>query len=67
MPNRPAGAFSLDRAQLHPITVRAQKDGYELVAGGRRLAAAKALGWKKVWARVGVFSDDELRAIELGG
>ena len=57
---------SLDRVgQIHPITVRVQREGYELVAGGRRLAAAKALGWKKVWARVGVFSDDELRAIEL--
>lgn len=51
--------------QIHPITLRMTNDGLELVAGERRLAAATALGWTRIRARIGKFTDDELRAIEL--
>lgn len=33
---------------LQPLVVRRTDDGYELVAGERRLRAAKELGWEKV-------------------
>lgn len=57
---------SLERvAQIHPITVRPTDDGYELVAGERRLKAAESLGWKSIRARVGKFTDEQLREIEL--
>lgn len=57
---------SLDRlGQIHPITVRLNGKGFELVAGERRMRAATALGWKKIRARIGNFDDDTLREIEL--
>jgi ParB-like chromosome segregation protein Spo0J len=57
---------SLQRVgQIHPITVRLNGEVFELVAGERRLRAAEALGWKKIRTRVGIFSDDQLREIEL--
>jgi len=37
-----------DVGMIHPIPVVAAGAKYELLAGHRRLAAAKALGWKKV-------------------
>ncbi|HEX9642075.1 MAG TPA: ParB/RepB/Spo0J family partition protein [Candidatus Krumholzibacteria bacterium] len=57
---------SLERVgQIHPITVRMNGSGFELVAGQRRLKAAESLGWTRIRARVGNFDDDTLRAIEL--
>lgn len=57
---------SLERVgQIHPITVRPNGDGFDLVAGQRRLRAAEAIGWKKIRARVGKFTDEQLREIEL--
>lgn len=57
---------SLERVgQIHPVTVRLNGSGFELVAGQRRLRAAEALGWTKVRARIGNFDDDTLREIEL--
>ena len=57
---------SLERVgQIHPITVRMNGSGYELVAGERRLKAFKSLGWKRIRARVGSFTDEELRDIEF--
>lgn len=51
------------RGLLHPILLR---NGNELVAGARRLAAVKGLGWKKIPAfHVDDLSDDELRAVEV--
>jgi len=57
---------SLERVgQIHPITVRPNGRGTDLVQGMRRIRAAEALGWKKIWARVGKFTDEQLREIEL--
>lgn len=48
---------------LHPPVVDAEM---RLVAGGRRLAACKALGWKFIEVRsLGTLTDAELREIEL--
>lgn len=48
---------------LHPIVVDEQT---RLVAGGRRLAAAKQLGWARIEIRrLGDLTDTELREIEL--
>lgn len=38
--------------QLVPVAVRATSDGFELVFGYRRVAAAKHLGWKTIRAMV---------------
>jgi ParB-like chromosome segregation protein Spo0J len=57
---------SLDRVgQIHPITVRPHKNGYELVAGERRLRSAQEMGWTRIRARVGKVNDEQLRDIEL--
>jgi ParB family transcriptional regulator, chromosome partitioning protein len=37
---------------VQPIVVRAKADRYQLIAGQRRLAAARRLGWEKVPVRV---------------
>ncbi len=57
-------AKSMDRYGLiHPIVVR---DDGVLVAGGRRLEAAKKLGWKSIPATaISKLSDEQLREIEL--
>lgn len=48
---------------VHPILLR---NGFELVAGQRRLEACKRLGWKSIPARhVETLSDADLRSIEL--
>jgi len=48
---------------IHPIVVR---DDGMLVAGGRRLEAAKKLGWKSIPATpISKLSDEQLREIEL--
>lgn len=41
-----------ERGIIQPVIVRPSKDGYELVAGERRLRAAKALGWSEIPAIV---------------
>ena len=58
-------AYTETAMRRQPITVRLNGEGFESVAGKRRLRAAEALGWKKIRARIGKFSDDELREIEL--
>ncbi len=51
------------RAQglLQPICVRPKADGYEVVAGERRLRACRALGWERIAARI-VDADDPTAA-----
>jgi ParB family chromosome partitioning protein len=52
---------------LQPVTVRpsAQGKGYELVAGERRLRAARNLGWKEIPAVVKELSDREMLTMAL--
>ena len=51
---------------LQPIVVRELASGrYQVVAGGRRLVAAKAAGWKKVLATIRNVSDDEALSLAL--
>ncbi len=54
-----------DRGLLQPIVVRPVEDGYELVAGERRLRAAKAVGLQLVPAVVRHLSDQESLEIAL--
>lgn len=57
-------ADSLEKYGLiHPVVV---DDGWNLVAGGRRMAAAALLGWEEIEVRLtGELSERELRVLEL--
>jgi ParB family chromosome partitioning protein len=52
---------------LQPITVRrrAGKDGFELIAGERRLRAAKNLGWREIPAIIKEIDDRTLLTLAL--
>src|SRR5919205_380731 len=52
---------------LQPITVRRRpgKDGFELIAGERRLRAAKALGWREIPAIIKEIEDRTLLTLAL--
>jgi ParB family chromosome partitioning protein len=50
---------------LQPITVRSGSNGYELVAGERRLRAVKALGWPTVPAIVRDYDDRTMLTLAL--
>ncbi len=50
---------------VQPIVVRAKGDRYQLIAGQRRLAAAKRLGWEKVLVRVLDVDDREMSEIAI--
>jgi ParB family chromosome partitioning protein len=52
---------------LQPITVRrrAGRDGFELIAGERRLRAAKSLGWKEIPAIIKEIDDRTLLTLAL--
>jgi len=52
---------------LQPITVRRRsgKDGFELIAGERRLRAAKNLGWKEIPAIIKDIDDRTLLTLAL--
>lgn len=52
---------------LQPVTVRTSPsgDGYQLIAGERRLRAATALGWKEIPALVKDVDDSTLLALAL--
>jgi ParB family chromosome partitioning protein len=52
---------------LQPITVRRRsgRDGFELVAGERRLRAAKGLGWKEIPAIIKEIDDRTLLTLAL--
>ena len=50
---------------VQPIVVRARGDRYQLIAGQRRLAAARQLGWKSVPARVLDVEDRQMAEIAI--
>ncbi|MFM9057782.1 MAG: ParB/RepB/Spo0J family partition protein [Planctomycetaceae bacterium] len=50
---------------VQPIVVRARGDRYQLIAGQRRLAAARTLGWEKVPARVLDVDDRQMSEIAI--
>jgi ParB family chromosome partitioning protein len=52
---------------LQPITVRRRpgKDGFELIAGERRLRAARALGWREIPAIIKDIDDKTLLTLAL--
>lgn len=50
---------------LQPIVVRTLTDGYELIAGHRRLAAVQALGWTRVPAVVREENGDDAYILTL--
>jgi ParB family chromosome partitioning protein len=49
-----------EQGLLQPITVRARTNGFELVAGERRLRAAKELGWTDIEALVVDATDQQM-------
>ena len=50
---------------LQPVVVRRRGDGYELIAGHRRLEAAKQLGWTSIAAVVRDETDDQAYILTL--
>jgi ParB family chromosome partitioning protein len=50
---------------VQPIVVRARGDRYQLIAGQRRLAAARRLGWGSVAARVLDVDDRQMSEIAI--
>ncbi|MDA4123529.1 MAG: ParB/RepB/Spo0J family partition protein [Thaumarchaeota archaeon] len=59
-------AVSIDRhGLLHPILVRPVNDRFELVAGSRRLAAARLLGWRKITCQIIELNDQEAFEVAL--
>jgi ParB family transcriptional regulator, chromosome partitioning protein len=50
---------------VQPIVVRSTETGYELVAGERRLRAAKECGWKEIPVRVVDYNDQQQFEIAL--
>ena len=50
---------------VQPIVVRATGDRYQLIAGQRRLAAARRLGWERVPARVLDVEDRQMAEIAI--
>lgn len=58
-------AFFEDGGQETPIIVRPMGDGFELVAGAHRLAAAKALEWTEIKAEVEELSDLQAQLAEI--
>ena len=54
-----------DIGLLQPITVRAVGERYEVVAGHRRLRAAKHLHWPAIESKIVVASDEEVFVMRL--
>ncbi|MGI9177961.1 MAG: ParB/RepB/Spo0J family partition protein [Pirellulales bacterium] len=50
---------------VQPIVVRARGDRFQLIAGQRRLAAAKKLGWEKVPVRILDVDDRQMSEIAI--
>jgi len=45
---------------LQPVVVRAAGDGYQLIAGERRLRAAKEVGWTEIPVRIVDFNEQQV-------
>ncbi len=45
---------------LQPVVVRATNQGYQLIAGERRLRAAREVGWKEIPVRIVDFNDQQV-------
>jgi ParB family transcriptional regulator, chromosome partitioning protein len=59
-------AMSIRRHGLfHPIIVRPAEDRFELIAGSRRLAAVRMLGWRKVPCQIVELEDQEAFEVAL--
>jgi ParB family chromosome partitioning protein len=54
-----------DHGLISPITVRPVNDGFELIAGERRLRAAKLLGWATILAKAEQVDDKEAAQLVL--
>jgi len=56
----------LEKGLLHPLVVRQEKtDGqYQIIAGNRRYAACKALGWRKIPCHI-IEVEDDKEAFEI--
>jgi ParB family chromosome partitioning protein len=48
-----------EKGLLEPIVVRPVEDGFEVVAGYRRLEACKRLGWRKIPCQIIELDDRE--------
>lgn len=55
----------LERGLLHPIVVRPSGEGYELIAGGRRLEACRQISAVDILARVMDLDDNDARLTEV--
>ncbi len=54
-----------ERGLLHPIVVRPLEDGFEVVAGNRRLEACKRLGWRRIPCHIIEIEDREAYEVSL--
>lgn len=54
-----------DKGLLQPLIVRPIREGFEIVAGSRRLKACHRLGWRKVQCHVIELSDKEAFEVSL--
>jgi ParB family chromosome partitioning protein len=56
----------LEKGLLHPLVVRQVKPGgeYQIIAGNRRYAACKALGWRKIPCHI-IEVDNDREAFEI--
>lgn len=62
---RTLAASLQEHTQLQPVVVRADGDRYTLIAGERRLRAAKLLGWTSIDAKVHSADEADAYVIEL--
>ncbi|MGC8912085.1 MAG: ParB/RepB/Spo0J family partition protein, partial [Nitrososphaeria archaeon] len=54
-----------EKGLLEPIVVRPVEDGFEVVAGCRRLEACKRLGWRKIPCHIIELDDREAYEVSL--
>jgi len=54
-----------EKGLLHPIIVRPMRERFEVVAGNRRLAAFKQLGWKRIMCHVFALDDKDAFEVSL--